>query len=505
MLKYYNILQFIKFLCQCFEIITRQRSKLNGCCRLKIIAYFCPMNHQDTIVALATASGVGAIAIIRLSGPKSIEIADCCFQSVHKGKILKDQKSHSLHLGHLVEGTRTLDEVLVSVFKNPNSYTGEDTVEISCHGSIYIQQEILQLFIDKGARMAAAGEFTLRAFLNGKLDLSQAEAVADLIASDSKASHQVAMQQMRGGFSNEIQHLREQLLNFASLIELELDFSEEDVEFADRSQFKELIGRIQLVLKRLIDSFAVGNVIKNGIPVAIVGEPNVGKSTLLNALLNEERALVSEIAGTTRDTIEDEINIDGIAYRFIDTAGIRKTEDLVENMGIQKTFEKIGQAQVVLYLLNAETFEIQQEKFKFEIQNIKSKHPHKKLLVVANKTDAISQKQLAKLQAAIPELIALSAKKKTGIELLTNHLTSLVQTGALENNESIVTNSRHYDALLRALNEINKVDEAMELGVSGDLLAIDIREALYFFGLITGEVTTDDLLGNIFANFCIGK
>jgi tRNA modification GTPase len=299
--------------------------------------------------------------------------------------------------------------------------------------------------------------------------------------------------------------LREQLLNFASLIELELDFSEEDVEFADRSQFKELIGRIQLVLKRLIDSFAVGNVIKNGIPVAIVGEPNVGKSTLLNALLNEERALVSEIAGTTRDTIEDEINIDGIAYRFIDTAGIRKTEDLVENMGIQKTFEKIGQAQVVLYLLNAETFEIQQEKVKLEIQNIKSKHPHKKLLVIANKTDAISKEQLAKLQATIPELIALSAKEKTGIELLTNHLTSLVQTGALQNNESIVTNSRHYDALLKALNEINKVDEAMELGVSGDLLAIDIREALYFFGLITGEVTTDDLLGNIFANFCIGK
>jgi len=463
------------------------------------------MNNQDTIVALATASGVGAIAIIRLSGPEAISIADSCFRSVKKQKSLCDQKSHTLHLGHIVDNKRTVDEVLVSVFKNPNSYTGEDTVEVSCHGSSYIQQEIIQLFLKNGCRIATAGEFTLRAFLNGKLDLSQAEAVADLIASDSEASHKVAMQQMRGGFSNEIQLLREQLLNFASLIELELDFAEEDVEFADRQQFKELIVRIQLVLKRLIDSFAVGNVIKNGIPVAIVGEPNVGKSTLLNALLNEDRAIVSDIAGTTRDAIEDEIIIDGVAFRFIDTAGIRETKDVIESIGIKKTFEKIGLAQVVIYLFDAEKSKVESQKFKVEIETIKNQYPQKQLIIIANKADKISKDEIAVLKAEIPGLIAISAKQKQGIETLTNQLTSLINTGALQNNETIVTNSRHYDALLKALNEINNVDEGMHLGISGDLLAIDIREALYYFGLITGEVTTDDLLGNIFANFCIGK
>ena len=297
------------------------------------------MIQNDTIVALATPSGAGAIAVIRLSGKDAITIANKQFRSV-SGKQLADQKTHTIHLGHVMDDAKELDEVLVSVFKNPNSYTGEDVIEISCHGSAYIQQEIIQLFLRKGCRMADAGEFTLRAFLNGKLDLSQAEAVADLIASDNEAAHKIAMQQMRGGFSSEIAKLREELINFASLIELELDFSEEDVEFADRSAFKELIDRISFVLKRLIDSFAVGNVIKNGIPVAIVGEPNVGKSTLLNALLNEERAIVSAIAGTTRDTIEDELNIGGVNFRFIDTAGIRDTEDVVESIGIQKTFEK---------------------------------------------------------------------------------------------------------------------------------------------------------------------
>ena len=463
------------------------------------------MNHQDTIIALATASGVGAIAVIRLSGNDAIAIADRHFKAVKKNKQLIDQDSHTLHLGHIVDGKRTIDEVLVSVFKNPNSYTGENTIEISCHGSVYIQQEILQLFLRNGCRMADAGEFTLRAFLNGKLDLSQAEAVADLISSDSEASHQVAMQQMRGGFSNEIQLLREQLLNFASLIELELDFAEEDVEFADRQQFKDLIARIQLVLKRLIDSFAVGNVIKNGIPVAIVGEPNVGKSTLLNALLNEERAIVSDIAGTTRDTIEDEIIIDGVAFRFIDTAGIRDTKDVVENIGIQKTFEKIGQAQVVLYLFDAEKSKEESQQFKVEIETIKNKYPQKQLVIIANKADKITASEIETLKSEIPELIAISAKKKEGVEKMTDALTALINTGALHNNETIVTNSRHYDALQKALNEINKVNDGLELGLSGDLMAIDIREALYFFGLITGEVTTDDLLGNIFANFCIGK
>ncbi len=461
--------------------------------------------NQDTIVALATASGVGAIAIIRLSGPNAIKIADENFVSVKKGKSLLNQKSHTLHLGHIVDNERTIDEVLISIFKNPNSYTGEDTIEISCHGSIYIQQEIMQLFLKKGCRMADAGEFTLRAFLNGKLDLSQAEAVADLIASDSEASHQVAMQQMRGGFSNEIQLLREQLLNFASLIELELDFAEEDVKFADRQQFKDLIAKIQLVLKRLIDSFAVGNVIKNGIPVAIVGEPNVGKSTLLNALLNEERAIVSDIAGTTRDTIEDEMIIDGVTYRFIDTAGIRETKDVVESIGIKKTFEKITQAQVVIYLFDSEKYKVNSAVLKLELEVIKNKYPQKQLIIIANKADKITIEERKNIETEIPEIISISAKEKSGITTLTNELTKLVNIGALNNSDTIVTNSRHYDALLKALDEINKVSDGVEMGLSSDLLAIDIREALYFFGLITGEVTNDDLLGNIFANFCIGK
>ncbi|MCK8479757.1 tRNA uridine-5-carboxymethylaminomethyl(34) synthesis GTPase MnmE [Psychroserpens algicola] len=463
------------------------------------------MTHQDTIVALATASGSGAIAVIRLSGNDAITIAESCFKSVTPNKLLSKQQTHTIHLGHIVEEERVFDEVLISVFKNPNSYTGEDVVEISCHGSLYIQQEIIQLFLRKGCRMANAGEFTLRAFLNGKLDLSQAEAVADLIASDNEASHQVAMQQMRGGFSSEIAKLREELLNFASLIELELDFAEEDVEFADRSQFKELVERITFVLKRLIDSFAVGNVIKNGIPVAIVGEPNVGKSTLLNALLNEERAIVSEIAGTTRDTIEDEISIGGIGFRFIDTAGIRETKDVVESIGIKKTFEKIDQAQVVIYLFDADKFKAQSSTLKVELEKIKNKYPQKPLIVIANKIDKVDDISISKLQSEIPEIKLLSAKTGFGVDELTNSLLNLINTGALHNNETIVTNSRHYDALLKAFEEVQKVKYGLETGLSGDLLAIDIRQALYHFGEITGEITNDDLLGNIFANFCIGK
>ncbi|MEM5565133.1 tRNA uridine-5-carboxymethylaminomethyl(34) synthesis GTPase MnmE [Psychroserpens sp. AS72] len=463
------------------------------------------MIQQDTIIALATASGSGAIAVIRLSGNDAIAIVDAHFTSVVKKKSLQKQKTHTIHLGHIVDDKRVIDEVLVSVFKNPNSYTGEDVVEISCHGSLYIQQEIIQLFLRKGCRMANAGEFTLRAFLNGKLDLSQAEAVADLIASDNEASHQVAMQQMRGGFSSEISKLREELINFASLIELELDFAEEDVEFADRSQFKALVDRITFVLKRLIDSFAVGNVIKNGIPVAIVGEPNVGKSTLLNALLNEERAIVSEIAGTTRDTIEDEISIGGIGFRFIDTAGIRDTKDVVESIGIKKTFEKIDQAQVVIYLFDADDFKDQRSALKVELEKIKNKYPQKPLLVIANKIDKVDDILISKIQSDIPEIKLLSAKTGFGVEQLTNSLLDLINTGALRNNETIVTNSRHYDALLKAFEEIQKVKHGLESDLSGDLLAIDIRQALYHFGEITGEITNDDLLGNIFANFCIGK
>ncbi|WP_264509680.1 tRNA uridine-5-carboxymethylaminomethyl(34) synthesis GTPase MnmE [Flavobacterium sp. N1719] len=464
--------------------------------------------HHDTIVALATPTGAGAVAIIRISGKEAIDIAAAVFESV-KGKDLRNQKTHTIHLGTIVDGAKVVDQVLVSVFKNPNSYTGENVVEISCHGSTFIQQQIIQLLLRKGCRMAQAGEFTLRAFLNGKLDLSQAEAVADLIASDNEASHQIAMQQMRGGFSSEIHRLREELLNFASLIELELDFAEEDVEFADRSQFTDLLNRIEFVLKRLIDSFAVGNVIKNGIPVAIVGEPNVGKSTLLNALLNEERAIVSDIAGTTRDTIEDEMNINGIGFRFIDTAGIRETADYVESIGIQKTFEKIEQAQVVLYLFESAKFLADGQQYRTEIEKIKNKYPQKQVVVVLNKIDLVTDQQLQDIQTQLETLdvkrILLSAKKQEGVHELKNELFALVNTGALRKNETIVTNSRHYDALLKALEAIQKVKWGMESQVPSDLVAIDIREALYYFGEITGEVTNDELLGNIFANFCIGK
>ncbi|RXJ45603.1 tRNA uridine-5-carboxymethylaminomethyl(34) synthesis GTPase MnmE [Gelidibacter gilvus] len=469
------------------------------------------MIANDTIVALATASGSGAIAVIRLSGKDAISIGSRFFKSV-SGKDLSEQKSHTVHLGHIVDDPRVIDEVLVTIFKNPHSYTGEDVIEISCHGSLYIQQEIIQLFLKNGCRMANPGEYTLRAFLNGKLDLSQAEAVADLIASDNEASHKIAMQQMRGGFSNEIKNLRDELLNFASLIELELDFAEEDVEFANRDEFYKLVNRIIHVLKRLIDSFAVGNVIKNGIPVAIVGEPNVGKSTLLNALLNEERAIVSEIAGTTRDTIEDEMVIGGMSFRFIDTAGIRETEDIVESIGIKKTFEKIEQAQVVLFLIGSGQLAVGNDaiqSFIIEIEKIKNQFPQKQLLVVLNKIDQISDSELANITTHLAphtaHLIPISAKTGFGVEQLTDTLLNLINTGALRNNETIVTNTRHYDALLKAFEEIQKVKYGLDSELSGDLLAIDIRQALYHFGEITGEITNDDLLGNIFANFCIGK
>jgi tRNA modification GTPase len=379
--------------------------------------------------------------------------------------------------------------------------------------------------------MADAGEFTLRAFLNGKLDLSQAEAVADLIASDNEASHQIAMQQMRGGFSNEIKKLRDELLNFASLIELELDFAEEDVEFADRGKFEALLVRIEDVLKRLIDSFATGNVIKNGIPIAIVGEPNVGKSTLLNALLNEDRAIVSDIAGTTRDAIEDEITIGGIGFRFIDTAGIRETQDTVESIGIKKTFEKIGQARVVIYLVDGKQLKPGNNKRSdppatatsatqktdisstarelsaviTEIERVRNKYPQKQLIVVLNKIDQISEQEIPELKSKLVNPLLLSAKTGEGIEDLKGRLLELINTGALRNNETIITNSRHYDALLKALNEIQKVGKGLHEGLSGDLIAIDIKQALFHFGEITGEITSDDLLGNIFANFCIGK
>ncbi|WP_298143709.1 tRNA uridine-5-carboxymethylaminomethyl(34) synthesis GTPase MnmE [Flavobacterium sp.] len=469
-------------------------------------------NLKDTIVALATAPGVGAIAVVRISGEQALTIAAQLFRSI-KGKDLRKQASHTILLGHIIEDEQVIDEVLLSLFKGPHSYTGENVVEISCHGSSYIQQRILSLAVKHGCRMAEPGEFTLRAFLNGKLDLSQAEAVADLIASDSAAAHQLAMNQMRGGFSSEIAKLREELLNFASLIELELDFAEEDVAFADRKAFEALVQRILFVLKRLIDSFAVGNVLKNGVPVAIIGEPNVGKSTLLNALLNEERALVSDIAGTTRDTVEDEISIGGIRFRFIDTAGIRVTTDVVEQMGIQKTFEKAGAAKVVLYLLSLEETSDVTAVFT-EIAQQKNRFPDKFLVVVLNKIDRLSENFITnfsnRFQETFSEIsglqfVGISARERSGVETLKNLLQAQVALGTIRSDETVVSNVRHFDALQQALDAMLRVDSGIKSNISSDLLAIDIKDALYYFGLITGQVTNDELLGNIFANFCIGK
>ena len=460
--------------------------------------YFCPMLNNETIIALATPSGSGAIAVLRISGENAIAVASQKFKSV-SGKSLQEQKSHTIHLGHIVDAEKVLDKVLVSVFKAPNSYTGENVVEISCHGSPYIQQQIIQLFLRNGCRTANAGEFTLRAFLNGKMDLSQAEAVADLIASDSEASHKVAMQQMRGGFSHDIKKLREELLNFASLIELELDFSQEDVEFADRKQFDDLLERITDVLKNLIDSFALGNVIKNGIPVAIIGEPNVGKSTLLNALLNEERAIVSDIPGTTRDTVEDHISIGGINFRFIDTAGIRKTKDTIEQIGIERTFKKVEEATIVVYLFEAKDHKT------IPFKKLQAQYTAKQLLFIANKVDQLDPEKGTDIGKGIPNVLKISAKSNEGVESLKEKLLELVNLQKVRADATIVTNNRHYGALLNALEEVQKVKEGLAAGISSDLLAIDIRQALYHLGEITGSVTTDDLLGNIFSNFCIGK
>ena len=462
------------------------------------------MHQQDTIIALATPSGAGAIGVLRISGSLAISITESLFKSIHNKNLIK-QPTHSIHLGHIFDGDTLLDEVLVSLFKNPKSYTGEDLVEISCHGSHYIQTKILQLFIRHGCRTADPGEFTLRAFVNGKMDLSQAEAVADLIASDSAASHQIAIQQMRGGFSSEIKALRAELLDFASLIELELDFSGEDVAFADQTQFKILLERIVKVLKYLMDSFSTGNAIKNGVPISIVGAPNVGKSTLLNALLNEDKAIVSSIAGTTRDAIEDELIIEGIKFRFIDTAGIRQTDDTVESIGIEKTYTKMAQSQVILHVLDASALtKSSSTKILKAIQVSIEMYPDIKSMVVLNKMDLVNSADVSALLSKLKPL-ELSAKTGAGVETLKSELLGLVQTGKLHNSDTIITNARHYDALEKALQSILSVQTGLESNLSGDLLAVDLREAIYHFGRITGEISTDDLLGNIFANFCIGK
>jgi len=475
------------------------------------------MNHEktpyinDTIVALATATGVGAISVIRLSGKEAIELADKVFKTLN-GKPLSEAPSHTVHLGTIKSENQVIDECLATIFKGKKSYTGEPVVEFSCHGSAYITQEVIKLCLANGARLAQAGEFTKRAFLNGKLALNQAEAVADLIASDSKASHQVALQQMRGGFTSEIEDLRQELLNFASLIELELDFSEEDVEFADRSQFEQLLKRIKTTLQTLIQSFSAGNAIKNGIPVAIVGKPNAGKSTLLNTLLNEERAIVSDIAGTTRDTIEETLHIAGVTFRFIDTAGIRDTQDKIEAIGVEKAKEKIKKAQIVLYLYN------EKENTTDEVVQFVGENYRKglKILLLHNKTDneyiGLSDFDEEIEKKLNPEerkygygKLRISAKEKINIEALKKLLSFYAKELTSTESATIITNIRHYEALKNALEALEKVEEGLINHLSGDLLAIDIREVLYHLGSITGAVSNDELLGNIFSRFCIGK
>ncbi len=465
-------------------------------------------HHTDTIIALATAQGVGAIAVIRLSGSDAIAITNSLFYAKNTNKSLTSVLSHTVHLGYLKNKETIIDEVLVSVFKNPHSYTGEDVVEISCHGSVYIQQSIVQLFLENGVRHADAGEFTLRAFLNGKMDLSQTEAVADLINSQSKATRDVAIKQMRGGFSSDLRIIREKLIHFASMIELELDFSEEDVAFADRNELINLVTESIIYLTALIESFRLGNAIKNGINTTIVGRPNAGKSTLLNALLNEDRAIVTDIAGTTRDVLEETLIIDGIEFRFIDTAGLRKTTDIIERIGVEKALEKVNNSAIYIYLFDISNTSVAE--VKEDLDNLPTDIPH---LVIANKVDLVSDDVLSDFNNADignlssnTKLLYISAKKTVELAtLLKEDLLKIIDADKINTNQTIITNSRHFEALSKAKKELLQVQNGLEAGISGDLLSVDIRQALFYIGSITGEVTTDDLLGNIFANFCIGK
>jgi tRNA modification GTPase len=467
------------------------------------------MNRDTTIVAIATPAGVGAIAVVRLSGNNAIGICEKVFSPSKKGVILSMQPAYTIHYGNISDGERIIDKVLVSLFKSPNSYTGEDIVEVSCHGSTLIQQEILELLIRNGATHAQPGEFTLRAFLNGKMDLSQAEAVADLIASSSEAARRVAMEQMRGGFSNQLKHLREQLLQFISLIELELDFSEEDVEFADRTQLYGLVNLLSDQTTKLLESFKLGNVIKSGIPVTIAGKPNVGKSTLLNRLLNEEKAIVSEIAGTTRDAIEDTINIKGIKFRFIDTAGLRHTTDTIESIGIERAYVKISQALIVLMLIDANDDIAISIK---EIENVyQSLKDDQRMIILINKVDLVEEQLLSGIfdilakRFSASKVISLSAKHGNNTEELIKELSSEYKP-TLNNNEAvIITNARHYESLLKANENLERVKNALKSNLPTDLLAMDIRQVLHYIGEITGEITTEEILGSIFSKFCIGK
>ncbi|MGB0985469.1 MAG: tRNA uridine-5-carboxymethylaminomethyl(34) synthesis GTPase MnmE, partial [Saprospiraceae bacterium] len=455
---------------------------------------------SDTIVALATPSGVGAIGVIRLSGAKAITICNQFFT-----KNLEKLGSHTIHLGLLKDETgRVIDEVLASIFVSPRSYTGENVIEISCHGSTFIQQQIIELFIRNGARTANRGEFTLRAFLNGKMDLSQAEAVADLIASDSSASHDLAMQQMRGGFSQEIQALRERLIKFASLIELELDFGEEDVEFANRDDLRDLVTKIKKIIHDLVLSFQLGNVIKNGVSTVIAGRPNAGKSTLLNALLNEERAIVSSIAGTTRDTIEEVLNIEGVQFRLIDTAGIREATDAIEAIGVEKTMEKIQQSTLLMYVFDTKNLPIESAKADLE----KLVHEGITPVVIANKIDLLgSSTTKSAIEEALKDypILFISAAQRENIQAIKDFLHRVVTTGEISMDNTIVSNLRHYEALEKANQSLGDVLSGLNMGITGDFLAQDIRHALSYLGEITGEISTDDLLDSIFRDFCIGK
>jgi len=460
------------------------------------------LNQQDTIVALATAQGAGAIAVIRLSGSKAIEIV----ASIFKGKNLLRQKSHTVHLGYIInEQGHTIDQVLATIFIAPHSYTRENTVEISCHGSVFIQQQLIELCLRKGARLARQGEYTLRAFLNGQLDLAQAEAVADLIAADSQTAHNLAMQQMRGGFSQQINQLRTELIHFASLIELELDFGEEEVEFANRDQLKALIDNIIATLRQLQDSFLLGNVLKNGVSTVIAGRPNAGKSTLLNALLNEERAIVSEIEGTTRDTIEENLNIYGLLFRLIDTAGIREASDQIEAIGVQKTYEKIATSTILVYVYDAVVMsqaEVEQDLSRLQKEGLA-------VLVIANKVDIIYSLSDAGLYQRLYQIpkhhIQISAKQKDHLETLRKALHQLVVSRKTSADQSIVTNARHYEALHNATEALQTARERLSMEHTADLVAMDIRQSLRYLGEITGQVDVEDLLENIFSKFCIGK
>jgi len=452
---------------------------------------------DDTIVALATATGIGAIGVIRLSGSKAIDIVNELFPS----KDLHKQNTHTIHVGFIKEEDVDIDEVVVSLFKNPKSYTGEDVIEIGCHGSPFVQQQVIEACIRNGARLAKAGEFTQRAFLNGKLDLTQAEAVADIIASNTAASQKTALHNMRGGFSEILKQLRENLIQFSALIELELDFSQEDVEFADRKKFYELIEDAETVTKSLLQSFKLGNVIKNGVSVAIIGKPNAGKSTLLNTLLNENRAIVSEIAGTTRDTVEEVINIDGILFRLIDTAGIREhSTDVIELIGIEKTREKIKQSDEVLYLFDVNT----ETAADIDVARKLIEETNLNFILVGNKTDIAGGENAADKFAG-NEIIFISAKNLQHIEKLKEKLVSKVMQGNINTENTIITNTRHYEALQQVDKSLIDIKHGLDNNISGDLLALDIRRCLHYISEITGDISNENVLDYIFSKFCIGK